>query len=907
VARLLYRLGRLAARRAWLVIVAWVVVLGVGVGSVLAFGGTLSSAITIPGTETTRVTDRLAEVLPDASGGTASIVFRTDDDAPFTADQRDDIAGVLDDIADDAGVTATVNPFTTEDDRAAQAQQLADGRTQVEQARTQLDAGQQQLDAGRAQLEAAVEQARAAGVLDQAQAQFDAQTAELDAQQQQLDASRDELETQAAQVEAGAQLLDTAAGIRSVSEDGATAIGTIVFDEPTQEVTEEVKDPIRVLLTDTDIPGVTIDYSTELAGLGDIVGAAEIIGVAVAAIVLLVMLGTLVAAGLPILNALLGVAVSAVAVLSFSSVVDMVSVTPVLGVMLGLAVGIDYSLFIINRHRNQLRSGMDLDESIGVATGTSGTAVLFAGATVLIALAALGITGIPFLAVMGVAGAAAILIAVLVALTMTPALLRLVGRRVLPRRAWARAERGEQPSAEVKPMSTLRAVITVVAGVAALVVVALPVLDLRLGLPDASTAAADSTEYRTFAAIEEDFGAGRNSPIVVVADLPAGLDDAGVLEEQAAIAGQLVDIDDVVAVAPAGVSDDSRVAVFQLLPEGGPSSESTEVLVQELRAASPLDGGIDISVAGTATANIDVSEKLGAALPGYLGVVVGLSLIILIMVFRSLLVPVIATAGFILSLAAAFGGITAIYQFGWLGELFGVTRAGPVLSFLPVIIIGVLFGLAMDYQLFLATGMREAWAHGAPARLAVVQGVRAGRSVVIAAAIIMISVFAGFMFSHLALIRPLGFGLAFGVLVDAFVVRLLIVPALMHLVGGAAWWLPRWLHRILPDVDVEGASLQREHPAMAAALPGASVAPSHGRHTASIPIVGSAVSAGGAGGTDSGGAAAGRAGSGGDGAHTDSAHADGAGGSDGTAHGRHAAPVPADGRAPTHGRRSAKR
>jgi RND superfamily putative drug exporter len=241
---------------------------------------------------------------------------------------------------------------------------------------------------------------------------------------------------------------------------------------------------------------------------------------------------------------------------------------------------------------------------------------------------------------------------------------------------------------------------------------------------------------------------------------------------------------------------------------------STEKLVHELRdlpAISTADGDITLGVAGNASANIDVSEKLANALPLYLVVVVGLSLIILILVFRSILVPLTATAGFVLSLLAAFGGLTAIYQFGWLPAVFGTHDPGPILSFLPIIEVGVLFGLAMDYQLFLVSGMREAYAHGAPAKIAVQRGLHAGRAVVTAAAIIMISVFSGFIFSESATIRPIGFGLAFGVLVDAFVVRMLLIPAAMHLLGRAAWWFPTWLDRILPDVDVEGAKLERGH------------------------------------------------------------------------------------------------
>ena len=262
-------------------------------------------------------------------------------------------------------------------------------------------------------------------------------------------------------------------------------------------------------------------------------------------------------------------------------------------------------------------------------------------------------------------------------------------------------------------------------------------------------------------------------------------------------------------------SQDRSALAFQVIPDGAPSSESTAELVQNLRTLTPetaAGGEATLGVAGNASAGIDISDKLSDVLPLYLVLVVGLSLLILVLVFRSILVPVTATLGFVLSLLAAFGGITAIFQIGFLADLFGVHAPGPVLSFLPIIATGILFGLAMDYQLFLVSGMREAYAHGAPARVAVQHGLRAGRAVVTAAAIIMISVFAGFIFSHDATIKPIGFGLAFGVLLDAFVVRMLLIPAAMHLLGETAWWLPAWLDRLLPDVDVEGAKLERSHP-----------------------------------------------------------------------------------------------
>ncbi len=605
-----------------------------------------------------------------------------------------------------------------------------------------------------------------------------------------------------------------AAQIRQVSEDGSAAIVSVVFEAASFDVPEEVQQSVLDEFRAEPIDGVDVDFSSSLAmEVPQILGAGELVGVVVAAVVLLVMLGTLVAAGLPILTAGIGVGIGAFGAMAFSGVVEMVSVTPVLGVMLGLAVGIDYSLFILNRHRRQLKQGYDVDESIGLANGTSGNAVVFAGTTVFIALLALNVTGIPFLGLMGTVGAASIAIAVLVAITLTPALLGLLGTRVLRNRERAHLEVTAPPATTpLRTMSTSKAIARALVGVAGLGLLALPATSLRIGLPDGSSEAKSSTTYQAYTTVADKFGPGQNGTLLVIADLPAGADENEALAAQVKVASRLFELDDVVAVAPVATSEDGALAAFQVVPEEGPNAESTEALVNRLRDMSPLDGDIPIAVAGQTIGAIDVSAKLADALPTYLVVVVGLSLVILMLVFRSIAVPLIATLGFVLSFFAALGGVVVIYQWGWLGGLFQVHAPGPVLSFLPTVLVGILFGLAMDYQLFLGSGMREAYAHGASPRLAIVAGVRAGRAVVTAAALIMTSVFGGFIFAESTMIRPIGFALALGVLLDAFVVRMLVVPSLMHLAGDRAWWLPRWLDRLLPDVDVEGAKLERRHP-----------------------------------------------------------------------------------------------
>ena len=832
MAELLHRLGTFAARRAWTVIVAWVVILGIAVGGFLIGFTGLSSSFDIPGTASGEVIDDLEKQLPDFSGASGTVVLHSSDGSELTDEQRAEITALAESAKDLPDVADVIDPFATQQQLDDQRQQVQDGRTQLADARAQAEAGQDQLDAGVAQLDAAQAQ------LDAGRQQLEAagaSTAEIDAQQAALDVQRAALQEQRAPLtdglatiaeqeaalERGAQLLALADEIRVVSADGATAIVNVQFTVPRLELPASSKEAVVEHFESEPIDGVEVAFSTEISqGVPEILGVGELVGVALAAVVLIVVLGSLLAASFPIITAIVGVAIGAMGTLAFSGVVQMASVTPILGVMLGLAVGIDYSLFILYRHRKQLLQGADVVESIGLANGTAGNAVVFAGTTVIVALLALNITGIPFLGLMGTAGAVSVAIAVLIAISLTPALLGLAKTRVLGRRARTRAAAAAALGSDtprtrqrgVRPMSNLRAALTMLGAVVALLVLAIPALSMRLGLPDGGSEASDSSAYRAFTLTEESFGAGANGPLLVTATLPEGLDDGAVLDHQLQIAQALAAMDDVVAVAPIAMSDDKSLAAFQVVPAAGPNSVSTETLVRDLRDLPPIADGVTLGVAGQAAINIDISEGLANVLPLYLLVVVGLSFLIMVMVFRSLLVPLIATGGFVLSLFATYGAVTAIFQWGWFGGLLGIHNPGPILSFLPVILVGILFGLAMDYQLFLTTGMREAWAHGAPARLAVAQGFRAGRTVVIAAALIMIAVFSGFITSESVIIKSMGVGLALGVLFDAFIVRMLLVPAIMHLLGESAWWVPKWLDRIIPNVDVEGSALERRHP-----------------------------------------------------------------------------------------------
>ncbi|WP_413452431.1 MMPL family transporter [Georgenia phoenicis] len=848
MASLLHRLGRWSAQRRWATVITWLVVIALAATGAATLSEPLSDEFTIPGSRFQEVLDDLQEEIPEAAAGIGTVTFSTEDG--FTDEQRAAVADVTEQWSELEGVVGSMDPFATQEQLEGGLDEIEAGRAELEAGREQLEAGRAELEAGRAQLEAGeaelaagreqleaqrAELAASAGMMPPAMAaaaeqQLAAAEAELTAGEEQLAASRAELEAGEeelaaaeaeltageTQLDQGERLAQLTEGLRQVSEDGTVAMTQVQFESSggqlDPDVTAEVQE-IGNTLTDEDIE---VNYSAEIVSdISSILGPAEVVGVVVAVVVLLVLLGSLLAAGLPLLTALVGVGVGVGASLALSGVVDMTSVTPALALMLGMAVGIDYSLFILNRHRMQLAEGMGVRESIALATGTAGNAVTFAGATVVIALAALGLTGIPFLAVMGYVAAGTVVVAVLAAVTLTPALLSFLGERVLPAKQRKRLERKNEADSRGWAYKVQQHPWLAILGVVAITgLLAIPATQLRLGLPDGSQEAADSTAYRTYDLIRDNFGAGANGPIIGVATLDEPMtDEAALTEVQLDIAEDLLAVDGVQYVVPFGMSEDGDTLAFQVMPADGPSEESTVALVNTLLDGEAALGdahGVTMGYTGQTVANIDISDQLADALPIYLVVVVGLSLVLLLLVFRSIWVPLLASAGFLLTVVASFGAVTAVYQLGHLAGIFGVNEPGPILSFLPVLLIGVLFGLAMDYQVFLVSGMREAHVHGADARVSVVRGFNQSARVVTAAAIIMISVFGGFIFAHLAMIRPIGFGLAFGVLIDAFLVRMTLTPAVLSLLGEKAWWLPRWMDKVLPNVDVEGAKLERQ-------------------------------------------------------------------------------------------------
>ncbi|RIJ69434.1 MMPL family transporter [Nakamurella silvestris] len=607
---------------------------------------------------------------------------------------------------------------------------------------------------------------------------------------------------------------------QTVSPDGSAAFATIHFSVTNPEVTPESKQEILDITSAASASGLEIEVVGQaLETPPAAVGSGEIVGVLIAALVLFLTLGSLVAAGLPLLTAFVGVGVGVLGITMASGFLDISSSTPILAMMLGLAVGIDYGLFIITRYRSELGYGRTREEAIGRATGTAGSAVVFAGLTVIIALAGLSVVGIPFLTAMGVAAAATVLVAVLIALTLLPAMVGFAQNRIrAPKKAASSATEesadADNPTARAgigvrwARFVLRRPALILIGVVAAIGVLSIPTLDLRMGLGDASTAAEDTTQRKAYDIMSEGFGAGVNGPFTVMVDATGSANPAGAIEEAEKL---LAGIPGVASVSPALPDAAKTTFMLSVVPTTGPSDEATKSLVGTIRSeAEQLHAttGAQISLTGQTAMNIDVSDKLSGALLPYLALIVGLAFILLMLVFRSLLVPIKATVGFLLTIGATFGMVVAVFQWGWLSDLFGVTP-GPIMSLLPILMIGILFGLAMDYQVFLVTRMREDFVHGASPRKAIIGGFAHSSKVVVGAATIMVAVFAGFIVSEDSTIKSIGFALAMGVLIDAFVIRMTLVPAVMALLGKHAWWLPKWLDRILPKVDVEGESLAK--------------------------------------------------------------------------------------------------
>ncbi|MGA5039229.1 MMPL family transporter [Streptomyces capoamus] len=603
----------------------------------------------------------------------------------------------------------------------------------------------------------------------------------------------------------------------AVSKNGTIAYASVKYKVSGMELEDSSRDALKAAAQHARDAGLTVEVGGDALNATPETGSSEIIGIAVAAVVLVITFGSLLAAGFPLLTALIGVGIGVSTISALASALDLGSTTSTLASMIGLAVGIDYALFIVSRYRAELAEGREREHAAGRAVGTAGSAVVFAGLTVVIALVGLSVVNIPMLTKMGIAAAGTVAIAVLIALTLIPALLGYAGRRVKPTGEKSRLlGGGRAPKNPGRPnMGTRwasfvvrRPVAVLLLGVVGLGAAAVPAASLELGLPDDGSQPVSTTQRRAYDLLSEGFGPGFNGPLMVVVDAKGSADPKAAFTE---VGDEIKGLKDVVTVTPATPNKAGDTATITVVPRSKPSSATTEDLVHAIRdkgADIARDTDSSVLVTGSTAMNIDVSQKLNDALLPYLALVVGLAFLLLIVVFRSVLVPLKAALGFLLSVMAALGAVVAVFQWGWLSGLMNVEQTGPVMSMMPIFMVGVVFGLAMDYEVFLVTRMREAHVHGEKPSQAVVTGFRHGARVVTAAAVIMIAVFSGFIGSSESMVKMIGFGLAIAVFFDAFIVRMAIVPAVLALLGKRAWWLPKWLDRALPNVDVEGEGLR---------------------------------------------------------------------------------------------------
>ncbi|WP_309132686.1 MMPL family transporter [Brevibacterium sp.] len=754
----LYALGRRAYRAPLRFIAGWLAVLALVATGVALFADDFDDDFTLPGSEAQVALDSMRATFPSASGVSATvIVVAPDGESVEDPDYRDAIADAVDRLGDLPHVAAVTSPFD-----------------------------------------------------------------------------------------------ETVKG--TISADESAALISVQYDGTQQDVGEDAPDRLLDALgqTRSALPGAQVDAGGELFQITGVhVSWVEGIGVLIAFLVLLLTLGSFRAAGMPLLTALIGVAISVLLVVGATAFGSINSTSIMLALMLGLAVGIDYALFIVSRARSLQAEGHAPLEAAARATATAGSAVIFAGLTVMIALLGLSLAGIPFLTVMGIAASGAVAVAVLIALTMIPALLGLAKDRIRPR---PRGRRGRHDLAEVTAgaagttaaeatagaagttaaeatagagvpprrtvmdrfftgwlrVVTTAPVLTIVVIAGSLSLFAVPAGQLQLSLPDAGSQEKGTPARTTFDLIDEHFGPGFNGPLIMTSEIVTSDDPLGDVERIEKLIAADPGVSEVVLATP---NEDATTALFQIIPTTSSADPATLATVERLRAIGDRvedEYGFHTSVTGATAIQIDVSDRLGEALIPFGIFVVGLSIILLTIVFRSIAVPLKATGGFLLSVIASFGAVVLVFHDGYLAGPLGLDQTGPVISFLPIILMGILFGLAMDYEVFLVSGMREAWVHGASAREAIRVGYLGSARVVTAAAVIMFSVFAAFVPTGEPIIKSIALALAVGIFVDAFLVRMSLVPAIMALLGEKAWWLPNWLEKRLPRLDVEGEGLAHE-------------------------------------------------------------------------------------------------
>ncbi|WP_149549998.1 MMPL family transporter [Streptomyces marokkonensis] len=615
-------------------------------------------------------------------------------------------------------------------------------------------------------------------------------------------------------------------GAGRVSQDGRTAYATVVFENQANEIgagqAADVVETAKAAETD----GLRVELSGSAVELSESSGGhiAEVVGVLVAAVVLFLAFGSLAASLLPIATALVGVGTAYAGIVLLGHVMTVADFAPMLGMLIGLGVGIDYALFIVTRHRRGLKRGLGVAEAATNAVATTGRAVVFAGATVCIALLGMLILRLNFLNGVAIAASLTVVLTVAASVTLLPALLSFIGMRALNRRERRRlAEHGPEPevptgfaarwSAFVERHPKLLGAVAVVV----MAVLALPTLSLHLGTSDQGNDPKTSTTRQAYDLLADGFGPGVNGPLTLVTEVE-GAEDRLALDN---LGSTLRTTDGVASASPVTYGQGGDTAYLTVVPESSPQSKATSDLVDRLRSdvlpRAESGTSLDVHVGGVTAGYDDFADVIVDKLPLFVGVVIGLGCLLLLLAFRSIGIPLKAAAMNVAAVAAAFGVVVAIFQWGWGSELLGLGRAGPIEPFLPVIMVSVLFGLSMDYQVFLVSRMYEEWLETGDNRRAVRVGLAETSRVINSAAVIMISVFLAFVLSGDRVIAMFGIALAAAVALDAFVLRTLLVPALMHLLGGANWWLPRSLDRILPRISIEPPEARATHERLAAA------------------------------------------------------------------------------------------
>ena len=604
----------------------------------------------------------------------------------------------------------------------------------------------------------------------------------------------------------------------SISDGGTIARFEVRYDLPAFEIEEGVVDALFELREERSTDGFRIELTGPVAFVGEQEepGQSEIIGLIAAAIILLIAFGSVVAMGLPIITALGGLIPGFMIIGIASRFVGMASFTPQFASMIGIGVGIDYALLIVTRFREAKGTGLPIDDAIVTAMRTAGRAVLFAGSIVVLALLGLWSSGIPFVGWIASAAAVIVAILVIVALILLPAILALLGRHIdrfsvplLTRRRTS--EEGGGAGYRWSRLIQRHPVIFLILSLAVLLTLSSPILGMRLGSADASSNSETATTRRAYDLLSEGFGPGFNGPILIAMDVRSEAAAATVR----GLPARLSQEEGIAFASPPTFNPAGDTAIMTVIPESAPQDEATSKLVEHIRellASEVASADLALFAGGQTAAFIDVAAKMAAGLPIFVAAVIGLSVLLLAVVFRSILVPIKAALMILLSLGVGFGVVTAVFQWGWLGGLLGVSSTGPVESFLPMMLFAIIFGLSMDYEVFLLTRVQEEYLGSRQASDAVQRGQAITFRVIIAAALIMSSVFLSFTLVDTRVIKEFGYGLGVAILADALLVRMVLVPSLMHLFGNAAWWFPAWLGQRLPNISVDAGPAKPELP-----------------------------------------------------------------------------------------------